>query len=94
MENSIYIGLSRQTALRREMSMVANNIANMNTTGFKREMMIYQTYPEKTGFTDKLDFVIDQGTAIDYQPGGLKITSNTFDSVSYTHLTLPTIYSV
>lgn len=79
MENSIYIGLSRQTALRREMSMVANNIANMNTTGFKREMMIYQTYPEKTGFTDKLDFVIDQGTAIDYQPGGLKITSNTFD---------------
>ncbi|MDE0809637.1 MAG: flagellar basal body protein, partial [Alphaproteobacteria bacterium] len=43
MENSIYIGLSRQTALRREMALVANNIANVNTTAFKRELGIYAT---------------------------------------------------
>ncbi|NQW12129.1 MAG: flagellar basal-body rod protein FlgF [Alphaproteobacteria bacterium] len=79
MENSIYIGLSRQTALRREMSVVANNIANMDTTGFKKEMMIYQTYTEQAGFTDKLAFVIDQGTATDYKEGDLKTTGDTFD---------------
>ncbi|MEC7147251.1 MAG: flagellar basal body protein, partial [Pseudomonadota bacterium] len=36
MENSIYVGLSRQSALRRELALVANNIANINTTSFKR----------------------------------------------------------
>ena len=45
MENAIYIGLSRQTALRRELSLVANNIANANTTSFKRELSIYGVAP-------------------------------------------------
>lgn len=79
MENSIYIGLSRQAALRRQMSQVANNIANMNTTGFKREMMIFQAYETKVPFTPSNDFVIDKGTAIDHQPGPMQQTGNTFD---------------
>jgi len=79
MENPIYIALSRQTALRRQMSVVANNIANLNTTAFKKEMMIYQAYTEKTPFTAKLDFVIDQSTATDHSQGNMKVTHNTFD---------------
>jgi len=79
MENSIYIGLSRQAALRRQMAQVANNIANMNTTGFKRELMIYQAYESKTAFTPVNDFVIDKGTAIDHQPGPMHKTGNAFD---------------
>src|SRR3546814_13084588 len=79
MENPIYIALSRQTALRRQMSVVANNIANLNTTAFKKELMIYQAYPEKTPFTPKIDFVLDQGTATDHTPGNLKVTNTTFD---------------
>ncbi|MEQ8813766.1 MAG: flagellar basal-body rod protein FlgF [Thalassobaculum sp.] len=79
MDNPIYIALSRQTALRRQMSVVANNVANMNTTGFKREMMVYQAYSEKVPFTTKMDFVIDQGTATDHKAGGLMVTNNTFD---------------
>lgn len=79
MENPIYIGLSRQTALRREMSVVANNIANMNTSGFRKEMMINQAYIERQHIGSKLDFVIDKGTAIDFTPGKLDVTGNTFD---------------
>ncbi|MDF1793186.1 MAG: flagellar basal-body rod protein FlgF [Thalassobaculaceae bacterium] len=79
MENSIYIGLSRQAALRRQMSQVANNIANMNTTGFKRELMIYQAYETKIPFAQENDFVIDKGSAIDHQPGAMHKTGNTFD---------------
>lgn len=79
MENSIYIGLSRQTGLRRQMTQVANNIANMNTTGFKRELMIYQAYEEKIPFAQTNDFVIDKGTATDHQPGAMRKTGNTFD---------------
>ena len=41
MENTIYIALSRETAVKREMSVIANNLANMNTTGFKAERMMF-----------------------------------------------------
>ena len=79
MENSVYIGLSRQAALRREMAVVANNIANMNTTGFKREMVIYQTHEAKAPFATPNHLVIDRGTATDFMQGPLNVTGNTFD---------------
>ena len=47
MENPIYIGLSRQAQLRREIGVVANNIANMDTTAFKRQININQAYNER-----------------------------------------------
>ncbi len=79
MENSIYIGLSRQTALRRELSLVANNIANINTTSFKRELGVYAVAPTKTTSTEKLDFVIDHGSSVSFEPGSIKSTENDFD---------------
>lgn len=79
MENAIYIGLSRQTALRRELSLVANNIANVNTTSFKRELGIYAVAPTNTGSREKLDFVIDHGSSISFEPGSFKVTENDFD---------------
>ena len=44
MENTLLIGLSRQTALRRELDVVANNIANLNTTGFKADGAVFAEY--------------------------------------------------
>ena len=41
MENALLIGLSRQTALQRELDVVANNIANINTTGFKADGAVF-----------------------------------------------------
>ena len=41
MENSAYIALSGQSALKRKMSVVANNLANMNTTAYKTESMMF-----------------------------------------------------
>ena len=79
MENSIYVGLSRQTALRRELSLVANNIANINTTSFKREMGIYSAVPTNTAGTGRLDFVIDHGSSVSFEPGSIKNTGNDFD---------------
>ena len=40
MENAAYVALSRQMALRRELDIVANNIANADTTGFKVEQLL------------------------------------------------------
>jgi flagellar basal-body rod protein FlgF len=44
MENAILVGLSRQTILERQIDMVANNIANLNTTGFKALKSVFQEY--------------------------------------------------
>ena len=41
METTSLIALSRQGVLRRQMNVLANNIANMNTTGFKGEKMLF-----------------------------------------------------
>ena len=38
------IGLSRQIALQRELDVVANNIANINTTGFKADGAVFEEY--------------------------------------------------
>ena len=38
MDNAIYVGLSRQMLLQRELDIVANNLANVDTAGFKFEV--------------------------------------------------------
>ena len=47
MENALLIALSRQMAVAREMSTIANNLANMNTSGFKSESMLFDQYVMK-----------------------------------------------
>ncbi|WP_224703717.1 flagellar basal-body rod protein FlgF [Devosia aquimaris] len=44
MENAQLISLSRQIALQRQMDVVANNMANINTTGFKAENILFEEY--------------------------------------------------
>ena len=41
MDNAGYTALSRQSGLLREMQAVANNIANLSTTGFRREGLVF-----------------------------------------------------
>jgi len=44
MDNALLVGLSRQVALGRELEVVANNIANINTTGFKSDSSIFEKF--------------------------------------------------
>lgn len=41
MDTSGYIGLTRQSGLLKELQVVANNIANISTTGFRREGVVF-----------------------------------------------------
>jgi flagellar basal-body rod protein FlgF len=49
MENTLYAALSRQSGLLREMDVVANNIANISTTGYRREGVIFSEFVRDTG---------------------------------------------
>lgn len=44
MENASYIALSHQAALWRQMEIVANNMANVNTPAFKAEQVMFTDY--------------------------------------------------
>lgn len=44
METAGYTALSRQSSLMREMQVIANNIANANTTGFRQQGVIFSEY--------------------------------------------------
>ena len=44
MQNALLVGLSRQMALGREMDVVANNIANLDTTGYKADGTLFEEY--------------------------------------------------
>lgn len=47
MDNVFYTTIARQRGLAREMQVVANNIANASTTGFRRESVIFSEHVKK-----------------------------------------------
>lgn len=83
MDNALYVGLSRQMTLRRQLDIVANNIANADTSGFKAEQALVRTEPKAPARTvegpNPIKFVIDDGLARDFSQGPLQITNATFD---------------
>ncbi|MGR3756490.1 MAG: flagellar basal-body rod protein FlgF [Tranquillimonas sp.] len=80
MENSAYVSLSLASALRREMDLTANNIANANTTGFKAERMLFESYLRKeVGGSEGTNFVLDQGSYMDTRQGAIINTGNPLD---------------
>lgn len=84
MENTAIIAMSRQGVLRRQMSVVANNLANMNTTAFKGETMMFVEHIVKSEggnsrIPTKLSFVRDLAQLRDIQEGPIKPTGNPLD---------------
>ena len=79
METPTYIALSRQMALQAQMDVVANNIANTNTQGFKAEMMLMSEVDLPAEQGTKLAYVQDFATARDFSPGTLRPTGDDLD---------------
>ena len=82
MDNALYVGLSRQMVLQRQLEVVANNIANLDTAGFKVEGLTQQTdrlRPERVRGADQLAYVLDDGVGRDFGQGAVDHTGNTYD---------------
>ncbi len=87
MENALLIGLSRQVALGRELDVIANNMANVTTNGFKarqarfREHLMPVASAEAFPTADRrLSYVIDAGTPLDLGAGAIERTGNPLDA--------------
>jgi flagellar basal-body rod protein FlgF/flagellar basal-body rod protein FlgG len=86
MENALLVGLSRQVALTRELEAVANNIANLNTTGFKADSTVFEEFlmpaarDNQFAATDsRVRFVRDRATWHDLGSGSVQQTGNPLD---------------
>lgn len=79
MENTFFIALSKQLAVRREMEVIANNLANTSSPGFKNEQMMFVEYLKKTGPNGKVSLVQDISLARDLSEGIFKRTNNNLD---------------
>lgn len=87
MENAQLVGLSRQMALQRELDVVANNLANLGTAGFKNEQVKFSEYLMPVASAEifpnnrdkRLSYVEDRATYQDFSAGPVQITNNKFD---------------
>ncbi|MGO1117853.1 flagellar basal-body rod protein FlgF [Rhodovibrionaceae bacterium A322] len=84
MENTGYIGLSGRGALNREMAVIANNIANMNTPAFRAKSVLFveflqETTDPSTGQKTTISQVQDVATFPDLKEGPLLATDNPLD---------------
>lgn len=84
MDNTNYIALSRQMALWKQMDIISNNMANMNTAGFKQDEALFTSYlvqtPEAQGIgSTPLFFTEDFGSFQNFAEGAIMETGNTFD---------------
>jgi len=79
MEASGYVTLTRQSGLLREMQVVANNIANSATAGFRREGMIFSEYVQRAGSSPSVSMALGDTRQLDLSEGGLVQTGSPFD---------------
>ncbi|MEM1103322.1 MAG: flagellar basal-body rod protein FlgF [Pseudomonadota bacterium] len=79
MDTTLYVNLSTQVALERELEVVAHNIANMNTVGFRAERSMFDDAMKRAGASDPVAFVVDRATYTDMTPGALIPTGSDFD---------------
>lgn len=80
MDNPVYITLSRQVGLSKDLRIIANNIANMSTDGFRRESAVFA---EMVNRLDASGGSIAQSNAqvrsTDFSQGGLRKTGGELD---------------
>jgi flagellar basal-body rod protein FlgF len=85
MDNSLLVSLSQQLAAYRSMDVIANNLANVSTPGFKRETAKFEEYITKVapgeGQTGQqsVSFVKDAGVGRDISQGAIENTGAPLD---------------
>jgi len=85
MENTLLVSLSRQIALRHELDVVANNVANINTTGFKGDNMLFNEHmmpkarAEEGDLLKPVSYVIDRATMTNFTAGSIEMTGAELD---------------
>lgn len=79
MSNTGYITLSRQTGLLGEMRIVANNIANAATTGYRQQGLVFSEYVKSAPRQSSLSMTRAQVRNTSQEQGAVNRTNGQFD---------------
>lgn len=79
METSGYVTLTRQSGLMREMEIIAHNMANAATTGFRQQGIVFSEYIEAVGQDDSLSMAAARVKSTSMSQGILTQTGNPLD---------------
>lgn len=79
MENAGYTTLTRQSGLLREMRIVANNIANTATSGFRQEGLVFSEYVKSVDGASSLSMGQGNVRHTSFEQGTLTQTGGQFD---------------
>ena len=79
MDAAGYATLNRQSGLMREMGVVANNIANSSTTGFRREGVVFSEFVAALDQDPSLSMAHASGRHVDLSQSTLSQTGGQFD---------------
>ena len=78
MQNGLYVSLSAQVALQRRLETIANNVANMNTVGYRADGVSFATELAKAG-DNRIAYVSAGSSFISRQIGSSIKTGNPLD---------------
>lgn len=78
MQNGLYVAVSAQVALQKRLETIADNIANMNTVGYRATGVSFEAEMAKAGET-KLNYVASGKDYLSRRIGGLVKTDNPLD---------------
>jgi flagellar basal-body rod protein FlgF len=78
MQSGLYVSLSAQVALKKRMDTIANNVANMNTVGFRADEVKFEALVEKAGGTG-VAFASTGSDYISRSVGAMTKTDNPLD---------------
>lgn len=79
METAGYTALSRQSGLMREMQVIANNIANANTTGFRQEGVVFSEYVAGGDGVSSVAMSAGRIGTTSFDQGTLELTGGLYD---------------
>ena len=79
MDSAGYVALSRQSGLMREMQIIANNVANISTTGFRREGLVFAEHVARLDREPSLSLSHGNARIADLSQAGISQTGGTYD---------------
>ena len=74
-----YVALSHQMALGRQLEVIANNIANANTTAFKSNKPLFEQFLVSSSSKREISYVHDFGDLTSFQEGAITHTGSPMD---------------
>lgn len=79
MDNAGYVSLSRQSGLMRELNTIANNIANVSTSGYRRESVIFAEHVKAMDGDPNLSIATMNHRYVDFSAGQINGSDNPLD---------------